>query len=111
MAETRYDPLSAEQKRQALDADNAPPRQLAVHKFVYEPHADDPEIVGLMLGHVDMHGNPLVPASLVVPEHPLCARVVRAGIVIQATEKEPQLLNLLRTHRSFRRARLSDLKE
>jgi hypothetical protein len=42
MAETKYDPLVVERERQALEADNAPPRQLPVHHFVYDPRHDDP---------------------------------------------------------------------
>ena len=110
MAETKAFP-TVEQARQALDADNAPPRQLPVHYFVYEPHYYDPEEIGYMPGFVDLHGHTLVPPAVVPTDHEKCARVFKAGELVPCDESNPQLLRFLEGSRYFRRARHSDLNK
>jgi hypothetical protein len=103
MAETKAsDPEVA---RQALEADNAPPRSLEVFYFVYEPdHNGDVEI-GYAPGFRDLHGNTTISPAVVPVDHHNCKRVFKAGELIPCDENEPQLLNFLKTSRYFRRAR------
>jgi hypothetical protein len=102
---------TVEQARQALEADNAPPRQLPVHHFVCDPHYHDPEEIGYAPGFRDMHGNMLVPPAAVPTQHPQCARVFKAGEIVSCDESDSQLLRFLEGSRYFRRARHSDLKD
>ena len=111
MATTKFDPLSVEAQRRALEADNAPPRQLPVHHFVCDPHHYDSDELGYMPGFVDLHGNTLMPPAIVPTDHPQCAKVFKAGEIVTCDENEPQLLRFLEGSRYFRRARHSDLNK
>jgi hypothetical protein len=110
MAETKAFP-TVEPARQALEADNAPPRQLPVHHFVCDPHSYDPEEIGYAPGFLDLHGNTLVPPAVVPTDHPQCAKVFKAGEIVTCDEGEAQLLPFLEGSRYFRRARHSDLNK
>jgi hypothetical protein len=111
MAETKFDPMAVEAARRALEADNAPPKQLPVHHFVYDPRHDDPEEIGYAPGFVDLHGNTLVPPAVVPTDHHNCKRTFKAGELVTCDENEAPMLRFLEGSRYFRRARHSDLKD
>jgi hypothetical protein len=99
----------AEQARQALESEQAPPPPLKVHSFVFDPRHDQPHQLGYAPGFYDMHGNTLIAARDVVPDHPHCEKVFTAGDVIHVTEADSRLLRWLEGHHCFRRARHLDL--
>lgn len=109
MAETKYDPLAVAAARQGLEYDQAPARELPKHHFVFDPHHNDPDQVGVIFPILDRHQNVLVPGSIVHPEHPLAKRVCTAGELIDCDESDPHLLRFLEGNKMFRRARHSDL--
>ena len=92
--------------REQQQPEPPPPRDdLPVHYFVYDPHhQDEPQIIGYRPGTIDRHGNDLVPAELVPPDHPLATHTFTAGVLIEATEADPQLISFLRSNRLFRAA-------
>jgi hypothetical protein len=110
MANTVYDKYAVEQARRAKEFEEAGgPAPLKVHSFVFDPNHDQPHQLGYAPGFYDMHGNTLIAARDVVPEHPHCEKVFNAGDVIHVTEADSRLLRWLEGHHSFRRARHSDL--
>jgi hypothetical protein len=112
MADTKaypYNPVSVQQAHQGQESDQAKPRPLAKHSFVFDPRSEDPHTIGYAPGFLDMHGNVLVAPRDVVAEHPQCERVFQAGDVVHLTEQDSQLLRWMEAHRMFRRARHSDI--
>lgn len=110
MAETKYDPLAATAIRQGLEFDQAPVRALPKHYFVFDPHHNDPDKVGVIFPILDRHQNVLVPGSCIHPEHPLVERVCTAGEILECDESKPHLLRFLESNPMFRRARHSELR-
>ena len=76
-----------------------------MHHFVFDPRdQDEPQIVGYRPGTTDRHGNDMMPAELVPEGHPLASHTFTAGVLIEATEADPQLISFLRSNRLFRAA-------
>jgi hypothetical protein len=112
MADTKaypYNPVSVQQAHQGQESDQAPPRPLAKHSFVFDPNHNQPQKLGYAPGFYDLHGNTLIAARDVVPEHPHCERVFNVGDIVHVTEEDSRLLRWLEGHHSFRRARHSDI--
>jgi hypothetical protein len=81
-------------------------------KFLYDPHADEPETIGWQPPIVDQHGMTLVPSAVVAANHAKSVAKFKAGRVFEVDElSEPHLYKFVSTDRRFRKARRSDLKE
>jgi hypothetical protein len=74
-------------------------------RFVFHPH-DGQEAVGYRPPILDLHGRPMVTASLVPANHPGCARVFEPGVPFDVDENDHKrggywLAHFCRAHSDF----------